>query len=102
MCIDISLLSNSIAVQLPKQYDDLNYACPQSLLIMRTLNSYAPISILVITDTSLHCNYNRIQVVVFWTVTPRSVVVGYQRLGGPCSLHLNPKDGGSTVQKTST
>jgi hypothetical protein len=30
-----------------------------------------------------------IQVEVFWVVTPCSVVVGYQRFGGPCCLHLH-------------
>jgi hypothetical protein len=29
-----------------------------------------------------------IQVVVFWLMTQCSVVVGYQRFGGPCCLHL--------------
>jgi hypothetical protein len=29
-----------------------------------------------------------IQVVVFWVMTPCSDVVGYQRFGGPCCLHL--------------
>jgi hypothetical protein len=29
-----------------------------------------------------------IQVQFFWVVTPCSVVVGYQRFGGPCCLHL--------------
>jgi hypothetical protein len=29
-----------------------------------------------------------LQVEVFLIVTPRSVVVGYQRFGGPCCLHL--------------
>jgi hypothetical protein len=28
------------------------------------------------------------QVEVFWDVTPYSVVVGYQRFGGPCCIHL--------------
>jgi hypothetical protein len=31
---------------------------------------------------------SRIQVEVFWVVTFRKVVVGYQRFGGPCCLHL--------------
>jgi hypothetical protein len=30
----------------------------------------------------------KIQVEVFWVVTPCSVVVGYQHFGGPCCLHL--------------
>jgi hypothetical protein len=29
-----------------------------------------------------------IQVVVFWVLTPFSDVVGYQRFGRPCCLHL--------------
>jgi hypothetical protein len=29
------------------------------------------------------------QVEVFWDVTPCSAVVGHQRLGGPCCLHLH-------------
>jgi hypothetical protein len=36
------------------------------------------------------------QVEVFCVVTPCSVVVGYRRFGGPCTLH------GVTIQKTST
>jgi hypothetical protein len=28
------------------------------------------------------------QAEVFWVVTPCSVVVGYERFGGPCRLHL--------------
>jgi len=32
----------------------------------------------------------KIQVVV-WVVTPHSVVVGYQRLWGPCCLHFTLK-----------
>jgi len=31
----------------------------------------------------------KIQVEVFWVVTPCSVVVGYQRFGEPCCLHLH-------------
>jgi hypothetical protein len=33
-----------------------------------------------------HCGYSKpdIQVAVFWVVTSRSDVVGYQRFGGPC------------------
>jgi hypothetical protein len=30
----------------------------------------------------------KIQIVVFWVVTPYSDVVGYQHFGGPYSLHL--------------
>jgi hypothetical protein len=30
----------------------------------------------------------KIQVEVFWVVTPCSVVVGYRRFGGPCCIHL--------------
>jgi hypothetical protein len=37
------------------------------------------------------------QVDVFWVVTPSSVVVGYQRFGGPCCLHLQGEDGGNKV-----
>jgi hypothetical protein len=33
-------------------------------------------------------NQFQIQVDFFWVVTPCSVVVGYQRFGGPCCLHL--------------
>jgi hypothetical protein len=35
-----------------------------------------------------------IQVEFFWFVTPCSVVVGYQRFGGFCCLHLQGEDGG--------
>jgi hypothetical protein len=34
----------------------------------------------------------KIQVEVFWVVTPCSVVVGYQRFRVPCCLHLNPEN----------
>jgi hypothetical protein len=30
----------------------------------------------------------KIHVEVFWIVTPCGIVVGYQRFGGPCCLHL--------------
>jgi hypothetical protein len=30
----------------------------------------------------------KIQVDVFWVVTPCSVVVGYRRFRGPCYIHL--------------
>jgi len=30
----------------------------------------------------------KIEVAVFWIVTCRSDVVGYQHFGGPCCLHL--------------
>jgi len=30
----------------------------------------------------------KMQVEVFWIVKPCNVVVGYQRFGGPCCLHL--------------
>jgi len=34
------------------------------------------------------CFETQIQVVIFWVVTPCNDVVGYQRFGGPCCLHL--------------
>jgi hypothetical protein len=34
----------------------------------------------------------KIQVEVFWVVTPCSVTVGYRHLGGTCCLHLHPED----------
>jgi len=39
----------------------------------------------------------KIQFVVFWVVTPCNDVVGYQRFGGSCCLHLHPKAGSSMV-----
>jgi len=30
----------------------------------------------------------KIKVKVFWAATPCNVVVGHQRFGGPCCLHL--------------
>jgi hypothetical protein len=30
----------------------------------------------------------QIQIEVFWVVMPRSVVIGYERSGGPCCFHL--------------
>jgi hypothetical protein len=35
----------------------------------------------------------KIQVEVFWVVTPCNVMVVYQRVRGPCYLHLHPADG---------
>jgi len=35
----------------------------------------------------------RIPVEVLWLMTPCSVVVGYQRFGGPCCLHLRRQRG---------
>jgi hypothetical protein len=32
--------------------------------------------------------FGKNQIEVFWVVTPCSVVVAYQRFGGPCCLHL--------------
>jgi len=37
----------------------------------------------------------KIQVVVFWVMTPCSDVVAYQCFGGPCCLHVHPEAGGS-------
>jgi len=37
----------------------------------------------------------KIQVKVFWVLTPGSVVVGHQHFRGTCYLHLHPADGGS-------
>jgi hypothetical protein len=34
----------------------------------------------------------KIQVEVFWVMTPCSVVVGYRRFGGPRCLHLRGED----------
>jgi hypothetical protein len=34
------------------------------------------------------------QMVVFWVVTPYSVVVGYQRFRGPCCLYLQDEVAG--------
>jgi len=41
----------------------------------------------------------KIQVAVFWVVTPCRNVVGYQRFGGPCWLHLQGEDGGSKTHR---
>jgi hypothetical protein len=38
-----------------------------------------------------------LQIMAFWVVTLCTVVVGYQRFGGPCYLHLHPENGGSKV-----
>jgi hypothetical protein len=35
----------------------------------------------------------KINGIVFWVMTPCSVVVGYQRFGGPCYFHLHTEDG---------
>jgi len=43
----------------------------------------------------------KIQVQIFWVVTPCSVAVGYRRCGGPCCLHLSWRHD-ITTQKTST
>jgi len=34
----------------------------------------------------------KMQVAVFWVVTPNSHVVGYQHSGGSCSHHLHPEN----------
>jgi hypothetical protein len=39
----------------------------------------------------------KIHVKVFWVLTPRSAVVGYQPFGGHCFLHLQVEIGGSMV-----
>jgi hypothetical protein len=44
----------------------------------------------------------KIQVVVFWVLTPCSVVVGYQHSRGPCCLHLQGEAGGIIILKTMT
>jgi hypothetical protein len=46
----------------------------------------------------------KIQVVVFGVVTPCSDVVGYQRFGGPCCVHLQGEVSGLqvTLQMTAT
>jgi hypothetical protein len=43
-----------------------------------------------------------IQVEAFWIVTPCSVVVGYQRFGELCCLHLQTSLHVVTIQKAST
>jgi hypothetical protein len=42
----------------------------------------------------------KIEVVVFWVVTPSINVVGYQSFGGPCCLHLQGE--GIGTQKIAT
>jgi len=44
----------------------------------------------------------KIQVEVIWVVTPCSDMVGYERFGGPCCLHLQGEDGGSKVLRNTT
>jgi hypothetical protein len=34
----------------------------------------------------------RIQIEFFWVLTPCNVVLGYQRFGEPCCLHLQDED----------
>jgi hypothetical protein len=41
----------------------------------------------------------KIQLEVFWVVTPCSVVLGKQRFRGPCRLHLQDEDGGGMVPR---
>jgi len=50
------------------------------------------------TEQHMYCtieldklSWTQLQDEVFWVVTPRSVVVGYQRFRGPGSLHLQDK-----------
>jgi hypothetical protein len=42
------------------------------------------------------------QVEVIWVVTLYSVVVGFQRFGGPFCLHLQGEDRGSMVSYSTT
>jgi hypothetical protein len=39
----------------------------------------------------------KIHIEVFWILTPRSVVVGYERFGGPYSIHLQDNRGLMTI-----
>jgi len=39
----------------------------------------------------------KIQVPLFWLVTPRGNMVGYQHFGGPCCPHLLAEDGDNKV-----
>jgi hypothetical protein len=41
-----------------------------------------------------------VQIMVLWVVTSCSDVVGYQRFGVPCCLHLYPEDGDSMTLQT--
>jgi hypothetical protein len=41
-----------------------------------------------------------IQIEVFWVVTPYSVVVGYQCLGGPRSLHIQCEVEAARISET--
>jgi hypothetical protein len=45
----------------------------------------------VFTTVSIH-------VEIFWVLEPFSVVVGYQRFGESCCLHLHNEDAGSVFQ----
>jgi hypothetical protein len=40
----------------------------------------------------------KIQVEVFWVLTPCSVAVGYEGIGGPCCLHLQGEASGTSIQ----
>jgi len=40
----------------------------------------------------------KIQVVVFWVMTPCSDVVGYESFGGPCSFHLQSEMSGAWTE----
>jgi hypothetical protein len=55
---------------------NINHRCGKQKIMHDTLNFEA------FTEV-------KIQVQVFWVVTSFSVVVGYQRFGAPCCLHLH-------------
>jgi hypothetical protein len=44
----------------------------------------------------------KFQAEVFWVVTPKSVVVGYQHFGGPCCLHLQCEVNGAGKRANGT
>jgi hypothetical protein len=61
----------------------------KSSLIIFVLNIYSNMTVTVLkTPSSEVFMAVSFHVEVFWVMTPYSVIVGHQRFGGPCCLHL--------------
>jgi hypothetical protein len=84
---------------LPRLYRVSNPGCPARGLVSISTAIHLSFTSFIIGDFSgkvemakawsrRGANKKMFQVEVFWVVTPCSVVVGYQRFGVPCCLHL--------------
>jgi hypothetical protein len=65
---------------------------PSSLFVHKYINAFYLPTFEVIQDGKVFdfevFTLMKIEIVVFWVVTPRNDVVRYQCIGGPCCLHL--------------